>query len=119
MIIFLVVIVSASQYASSHIPSLKGCVNDAKAFKTFLNGRLCVPDSQIVLLMNKNATRKAILAAFYKHLMRNDDICEGDTIIFYHAGHGSRVTAPDGWAATDGKIETLCPYDDGMIDESG
>jgi hypothetical protein len=116
---FILLILSASQYASPHISFLKGCVNDAKAFKTFLNERLRVPDSQIVFLMDKNATRKAILAAFRKHLTTNDNIAEGDTIILYYAGHGSRVTAPNGWAATDGRIETLCPYDDGMIDENG
>jgi Caspase domain len=69
--------------------------------------------------MDKSATRKAILATFRKHLTTNDNITEGNTIIFYYAGHGSRVTAPNGWAATNGRIETLCPYDDGMIDENG
>ena len=51
--------------------------------------------------------------------MTNDNIDEGDAIIIYFSGYGSRVTAPIGWAATDGRIETLCPYDDGMIDENG
>jgi hypothetical protein len=72
-----------------------------------------------MFLTNKDATRDAILTAFRQHLTTNDWIDEGDAIIFYYAGHGSRVKAPDGWPATDGMIETLCPYDNGMTDEKG
>jgi hypothetical protein len=69
--------------------------------------------------MNKGATRSAILDAFQKHFTTNTEVDEGDAIILFYAGHGSRVTVPDGWAATDGMIETLCPYDERTKDANG
>jgi hypothetical protein len=32
-------------------------------------------------------------------------------MVFYFSGHGSRVDTPAGWMTQDGKIETICPYD--------
>jgi hypothetical protein len=98
---------------------LEGCVNDAKAFKAFLTERLHVPDSQIMLLMNKGAIRSAILDAIHTHLATNTKINEGDAIVLFYAGHGSRVIAPPGWLTTDGKIETICPYDERTRDKNG
>jgi hypothetical protein len=69
--------------------------------------------------MNKSATRAAIIDAFHKHLTTNTNIDEGDAILFFYAGHGTRVNAPEDWPATDGKIETLCPHDERMEDDKG
>ncbi|KAJ7027245.1 hypothetical protein C8F04DRAFT_1122868 [Mycena alexandri] len=62
-------------------------------------------------LENEAATRQDILHNFHSHLIENIDINPGDAIIFYFAGHGSRVTAPAGWQSNDDLIETICPYD--------
>jgi hypothetical protein len=87
--------------------------------KDFLTECLHVPDSQIVLLTNEHATRGAILDNFQKHFTTNPRIHKNDAIVLYYAGHGSRVPAPADWPATDGKIETLCPYDERITDENG
>lgn len=107
------------QYASPDISPLSGCVNDARSFKAFLTDCLHVPGSQIMLLTNKTATRSAVLNTFQKHFTNNTNIDEGDAIVFFYAGHGSRVMAPEGWPAMDGKIETICPYDERMKDKDG
>jgi hypothetical protein len=60
-----------------------------------------------------------ILDTFLEHLTMNTNIYEGDPIAFFYAGYGSRVIVPDGWAATDGKLETICPYDERTKDERG
>jgi Caspase domain len=81
--------------------------------KSFLVSRLHVPDSHIKLLINGGATRTKILNAWKTHLVDNDLIRNGDAIVIFFAGHGSRVQAPDGWPSTHGVIETICPQDEG------
>lgn len=93
-------------------------MNDARAIKSILTSTLGVPDStNIVLLLNEEATREAIIRNFYRHLINNQDIRRGDPILFFYAGHGSRVRAPEGWEGADGYIETICPYDERMTNE--
>ncbi|KAK7461776.1 hypothetical protein VKT23_008208 [Stygiomarasmius scandens] len=65
------------------------------------------------------ATREAIISTFRTHLVKNPVIQKGDTIIFFYAGHGSRVSAPADWATVDGQVETLCPHDEWMSDAKG
>lgn len=96
----------------------------------FLTDKLLVPDSHIKLLLNESATRQAILDNFDSHLINNPKINDpaikpGDAIIFYYAGHGSRVSTPEGWphiegwTRNDGFIETICPYDERTYDANG
>ena len=74
---------------------------------------LKVPEANVCTLTDENATREAILSSFQNHLIENPLIEKGDPIIFFFAGHGSRVKAPEEWETSDGKIETICPYDEG------
>ncbi|KAJ7926155.1 caspase domain-containing protein [Mycena leptocephala] len=103
------------------LPGLKGCVNDAKDFQDFLKKSLHVPDSHIKLIINEDATRANILDAFKTHLINNTDIRAGgdDAIIFFYAGYGSRVAASNSRYSTDGKVETICPHDEDIIEKSG
>ncbi|KAJ7627215.1 hypothetical protein FB45DRAFT_835485 [Roridomyces roridus] len=113
-------IVGINKYIAQDIlPPLQGCVNDATLFKSFLdiyckqNGR----DLQAKVLLNEDATRSGILDAFTSHLLNNPAIPDGrDTpMIFFFAGHGSRVDATDNKLSMDGKIETICPHDEHAI----
>ncbi|KAF8205490.1 caspase domain-containing protein [Mycena galopus ATCC 62051] len=112
-------IIGIDQYLSSDIPDLRGCVNDAQTVKTYLVDRFRIPEAQIALLANEDATRNNILGTFESHLIDNSSIEKDDTIIIYYAGHGSRANAPDSWSSTDGKLETLVPHDErtGSLDE--
>ena len=85
----------------------------------FLRDRLQVPEDHIAFLSDESATRGNIISTFSKHLTQNEEILEGDAMIVYYAGHGSRVPAPEGWQASDGQIETICPHDEGMQTADG
>ncbi|KAJ7627208.1 hypothetical protein FB45DRAFT_868444 [Roridomyces roridus] len=183
-------IIGINEYiAQPYLPTLRGCVNDAKLFKEFL-GSYCDQrglELHAKVLLDKEATRKAILGAFDAHLINNVNHCvlrnldtrldryasilgnvrhfsscrcaaniamlgmraplnanlslrrkyyeldtkegarvvnipdNGDTpMIFFFAGHGSRVeattTSP---VSADGKIETICPHDEHDTDVDG
>ena len=82
--------------------------------RQFLSSSLDVPDSNILVLTNNDATREKILSCFDSHLIRNENIQRNDPIIFFFAGHGSRVDAPPEWATSDGKTGAICPYDEGV-----
>ncbi|KAJ7154179.1 caspase domain-containing protein, partial [Mycena filopes] len=105
-------IIGIDKYSSNTIPNLKGCVNDAQAIMSYLTERYRIPDSQIALLIDNEATRKAILQKFQTHLIDNPAIEKDDAIIIYYAGHGSRAPAPDSWPSTDGTVQTLVPHDE-------
>ncbi|KAJ7833294.1 caspase domain-containing protein [Mycena leptocephala] len=125
-------IIGIDQYSADDLPDLDGAVNDAKEFKKFLTAPreapksdergLGVPETQIKLLVNKQATRAAILSAFETHLLSNRSITQHDTMIFYFAGHGSRTEAPRNKlaeVAPDRKLEVICPADERTRDAAG
>jgi hypothetical protein len=107
-------IIGINKYKNQEIPELSGCVNDCNNILHFLTSYLCVPQDHIVVLTNEAATRHAILSSFENHLIQNSRIKKGDAMLFFYAGHGSRVEAPSGWLAGDGMIETICPCDERM-----
>ncbi|KAF7365683.1 hypothetical protein MVEN_00442000 [Mycena venus] len=104
----------------SFVP-LEGAVKDAKAFENYLLEDLHVPLSNILLIENEKATRVAILSAFKSHLLENEDIPDhGEaTMIFFFAGHGSRVYAPGNVKSRDLKVNVLCPVDERTTNEAG
>lgn len=78
-----------------------------------------VPRSNVLVLLNKAATRQNILGSIQTHLLHNPYIEQGDAMIIFFAGHGNRVPVPEGWFSSDDKIETICPHDEGMKDMDG
>ncbi|KAK7038276.1 caspase domain-containing protein, partial [Favolaschia claudopus] len=105
-------IIGINEYLSDTIPDLQGCVHDAQTFRLYLVNRYHVPEEQIVSLINQDATRHHILRVFHQHLVENPAIEKDDTIVVYYAGHGSQVEAPRLWPSSDGKVETIVPYDE-------
>ncbi|KZT71646.1 hypothetical protein DAEQUDRAFT_90987 [Daedalea quercina L-15889] len=92
---------------------LTACVSDAKAMQVFLKTKLRVPESQIVTLFDEAAKREAILSTFRSHLTENVAIEEGDGIVFYFAGHGTREYAPksEDWGLDGDIVECISPQD--------
>ena len=90
------------------VPTLRGCAADAQALQEFLVRRLDVPPERIVLLVNEQATRAAVVAAWQQHLLAQAQA--HDQILFCFSGHGSQAPAlgPDEPNALD---ETLVVYD--------
>ncbi|KAJ7919726.1 hypothetical protein B0H13DRAFT_2428768 [Mycena leptocephala] len=105
----LALIIAIDKYAHDDRWRLNECVNDANLIESFIT--TTVATHSIRRLDNEAATCQDILDNFHSHLIENTNINPGDTIIFYFAGYGSRVTAPVGWQSNDGLIETICPYD--------
>ncbi|KAJ7923554.1 caspase domain-containing protein [Mycena leptocephala] len=118
--IFVLIIGINNYFRTDELRTLRGAVNDARAFEKYLL-KLNVPSSNIALLENEKATRSAILSAFRTHLLENTNIPDhGEaTIIFFFAGHGSRFEAPSDLIAPDRKVEAICPVDERTVNNVG
>jgi hypothetical protein len=87
--------------------SLRGAVPDALSFKEYLEKRLGVPTQQIHTLLNKSASRTAIIEAF-QNLRDDERIQKGDPIFIYYAGHGSELPSQ---SEVGSKVQVLVPQD--------
>ncbi|KAF7309161.1 hypothetical protein MKEN_01118400 [Mycena kentingensis (nom. inval.)] len=116
---FFLLAIGIDQYKSASIPNLRGCANDAHAFKDLLSTQYRIPEAQIAVLTNAAATREAIIRRFQTHLIYNASIEPGDAMVVYFAGHGSRAPAPGSWPSSNGKVKTLVPYDEREKDGKG
>ena len=87
---------------------LKYAVNDANAFRDYLETNLQLPSNQIFSITDQEATKDNILSTLGTKLRRK--AATEDTVIIFFAGHGA-VEAdpinPDG----DGFEKYLLPYD--------
>ena len=79
------VVVGVSTY--DHMPALRFTDDDAYRFYAFLRSPEggAIPDEQINILIDEDATRNNILGALRNTLLKAD---ENDVIIFYYSGHG-------------------------------
>ncbi|MDA9773446.1 caspase family protein [Saprospiraceae bacterium] len=79
------VIVGVSDY--SHMPTLRYTDDDAYQIYAFLKSPEggALPNSQIKLLIDENATRKNILSGMKEILLKAD---ENDVVMMYYSGHG-------------------------------
>ena len=105
-------LVGIDQYdRRSYVPPLRGCVNDIKAMKTYLQNRATnAQQLHVQTLVDEQATRQAIIDAFRNHLQQAQ---AGNTVLFYYAGHGSQSKAPEEfWLIDPDRLnETLVCYD--------
>ena len=100
-------IIGINDYQAKKVPNLRACVEDGKKFEDFLRSRFRDQPLQIQSLYNKEATHDAMLSLFTE-ASANPSIQKGDLVIFFYAGHGSRMPGPKGW---EGRIESICPCD--------
>ena len=96
-------IVGINDYSASHLgppaapgtvperdwPNLSGAVNDATALQEMLVAAYGFDRSDIVTLVDQDATRAAIMDALDQHLAAKAS--KDDVLLFYYAGHGSQV----------------------------
>jgi metacaspase-1 len=87
---------------------LSGCVNDVTNVYDVLVKYFGFAPSDMALLSDARATRKAILDGLKALLARGR---EGDTLVFHYSGHGSQVRDTEGDEPSDAKDEIICPYD--------
>jgi len=79
------VVVGVARY--THMPMLKFTDDDAYQVYAFLKSPEggALPDNQIRVLIDENATRKNIMENMRKVFLQADD---NDVVIFYYSGHG-------------------------------
>lgn len=80
---------------------LRGCVNDALTFATYLKDEGFAVD----LCLNDCATYTSIISGIKK---LTNGAMSGDTLVFYFSGHGSQIPDTSG-DESDGLDEILCP----------
>lgn len=94
------------------VKPLQGCVNDIIAIKEYLELRFDNDryNLHLSILLNKNATRQAIIDGFHQHLCQAGS---EDVAFFYYAGHGSQQETPEEfWSIEPDRLnETLVCYD--------
>jgi uncharacterized caspase-like protein len=95
--------------------NLRGATNDAKNVKEALTAHFEVKSDEIKLLVDRDASREAILANFREWLI--EDTEKGDRVVFYYAGHGAQVEDDSGDEGDDKFDEVLVPSDtDGELE---
>ncbi|KAJ7122210.1 hypothetical protein C8R44DRAFT_671165 [Mycena epipterygia] len=114
--VFALIIGIDKYMATDAFTTLEGCVNDAKLFRDFLTTfcELRGLQPHIKFLVDEAATRATILSTFQSHFLANPAIPDnGKTpMIFFFAGHGSRIVATDNRLSADNMVETICPCDE-------
>ncbi|PPQ96601.1 hypothetical protein CVT26_010745 [Gymnopilus dilepis] len=100
-------IIGINNYKAGTFPNLRGATGDADAFISYLKESLRVPEKQIKVLLNENATRMEIVDGFAA-LAADSSIQEGDPIVIFFAGHGAEQEV----AGLNGrKIQVIVPHD--------
>lgn len=97
---------------------LKGCLNDVAAMQELLTQRFNVPDRNIRVLRDSEATKAAIEEGL-RWLAEPDD--EPSSVrVFHFSGHGTYIEDQNG-DEPDGRDEAIVPYDfttvGGMADD--
>ncbi|PCH38913.1 hypothetical protein WOLCODRAFT_21243 [Wolfiporia cocos MD-104 SS10] len=110
-------IISIDIYEDPDIIDLSGCVNDGESVKSYLKEALQASEENILFLQNEAARRCDIISAIRTHLITNEAISFGDSIIFYFSGHGGREEAFG--EAEEHMTETFRPYDYHTVDDHG
>lgn len=87
---------------------LEGCVNDARAMAGLLRAQFQFPEENITLLLDEQATQRAILDAM-RGLERK--VGKDDIVVFHYSGHGSQRTDGPEKDEEDGLDETILAYD--------
>ncbi|CAE6442942.1 unnamed protein product [Rhizoctonia solani] len=109
-------VIGINQYL--HHTRLRGAVNDANIFKSYLLNDLIVPEIQITTLFDAQATRAGIIHAF-QNFATDPKIKPNDPIVIYYAGHGAEIQPPPNRRAAHGSlIQCLVPQDAGNKDLS-
>ncbi|KAF8752567.1 Caspase domain [Rhizoctonia solani] len=90
---------------------LVGAVPDALAFKSYLTDDLRVPEEQITLLVDEQATRANIIEALQNIGRPDNGISRDDPIVIYYAGHGGQVDPPPDKTANTLPVQCIIPQD--------
>src|SRR5262249_40850835 len=99
-------IVGVEKYRDPRVPDTPGCEADARAMEQLIKS--VYKFTEVKILLNEEATASNIERWFRSWLIAGTR--PGDRVFFFYAGHGSQI-ADDNGDESDGKDETLAPYD--------
>ena len=101
-----------------NISPLEHATNDATVVSNVLKKRFGFPEENIIVLLNKHATKTAIIKSFMS-FTKKDKIQPDDRILVFFAGHGHTILGKRGEVGflipSDGKteeVESLIRWDD-------
>ncbi|WP_212988562.1 caspase family protein [Actinoplanes auranticolor] len=100
-------LVGINEYAAPSVPTLRGCVNDIRHARTYLEHHTADgTELRLLVLLDAAATRDAIIEAVRSHL---GSAGAADTVLFWFSGHGSEAHVPDSAWFTEptGLLQTL------------
>ncbi|MFZ0750040.1 MAG: caspase family protein, partial [Pyrinomonadaceae bacterium] len=89
---------------------LQGCVNDVRIMKQTLETSFGFPESNVVVLVDEEATVKGIRNAMEELVA---DCRQDDIVAFHFSGHGSQMIAAGD--KPSGYDESIMPYDSGRM----
>lgn len=101
-------LIGIDRYRQPHVPNLQGCVNDVMAMRRLLIERFEFPPSHVYTLLNEQATRARILAAFERLIAETQP---GDHVFVQYSGHGSQYLERGEGDEIEGQDETIVPHD--------
>ncbi|WP_237154505.1 caspase family protein [Oryzibacter oryziterrae] len=96
-------------HGAPHARDLKGATNDALRMKDLVTTVFGVPEKNVTLLLDEEASGRAIIDAFQNDLVNKTK--PGDHVYFYYAGHGAQVVDDNGDETDDHLDEVLVPSD--------
>ncbi|MCP4398274.1 MAG: hypothetical protein GY801_13380 [bacterium] len=101
------VIIGIATFEDKSIPPLSFTINDAQEMYNLLTDPNYggVPEENITLLLDEEATTQNIKSAIGKWLKRQAG--EEDTVIIYYAGHGAPEEGNTYWVTYNSKIDDL------------
>ena len=102
-------VIGVSEYADPAIVPLRFAATDAREVGQALVEHCCVPEENLTVLVNEQATREAVLSALDRI---SDLVGPTDNVFLYAAGHGARTPDLDGDEADGDRLdEALLLYD--------
>lgn len=102
------VLIGINQYKTDDFMDLRGAVNDVDTMREILLTRFGFLPENIVVLVDENATRAAILDAL---ALLVEQTQPEDFVYFHYSGHGSQVEDLNGDEKDDNRDETILPHD--------
>jgi hypothetical protein len=110
----LALLIGIDQYPKlSHTPFLKGSVTDVELQRELLTSRFGFSRQDVLTLVDEDATRANIEAAFTAHL--SDQARPGDVVVFHFSGYGclirTQTQAENGEKPYYGDQQALVTYD--------
>jgi peptidoglycan/xylan/chitin deacetylase (PgdA/CDA1 family)/uncharacterized caspase-like protein len=88
------VVIGINEY--QNWPKLKYCVNDADAIEQMLINQYGFKKSNIIKLLNKDATRERIVWALGDQMADPSKVSKDDRVFVFFAGHGATRKLPSG-----------------------